>query len=189
MNIFRSSLASLLVTVAFATGTQAADTQWWISDGVPDYAKAESRGVVVNPDGSLTLGPKVQLSTADSLDVIWAIALLPDGAIAIAGERGRIDRWTASGGIKPWVRLPAGQVLSLAVDGGRSDYSLLAGTGPDGVIYRITGARGDTSVVARTGERYVWALAKGAGSTWYAATGTRGRLMSIDKGATKVVID
>ena len=119
------------------------------------------------------LGPRTESWAAESTSVIWAIAALPDGAVAIAGEGGRIERWTAAGGLRPWLKLPVGQVLSLASDGD----GLLAGTGPDGVIYRV-GAKGDTSVMARTGERYVWGLAPGARGVWYAATGTRGRLLS-----------
>ena len=160
------------------------DTQWWITDSPADHAKSESRGVVVGPDGTLELGPQATSVLAESLNVIWAIAVMKDGSVALGGERGRIDRWTESGGIKPWVRLPVGQVLSLARDGD----GLVAGTAPDGVIYRI-GARGDTTLLARTGERYVWGLAPGANSSWYAATGTKGRLLEIEGGKSRVVLD
>ena len=106
----------------------AADTQWWISNGSSDYRTAEARGVMVHPDGTLSLGPSAQSWSADSLGVVWAIAPLKDGSLALAGERGRIDRWTESGGVKPWVRLPVGQVLALAADGD----GVLAGTAPPG---------------------------------------------------------
>src|SRR6185295_1333522 len=89
-----------------------------------------------------------------------------------------------SGGVRPWVRLPVGQVLSLASDG----EGLVAGTGPDGLIYRI-GARGDTSLVAKTGERYVWGLAPAGRGAWYAATGTRGRLLRVEGGRSRVLLD
>src|SRR4030095_5716849 len=96
--------------------------------------------------------------------------LLKDGGVALAGDDGRIERWTESGGVRPWVRLPGGPILFLA---GAGD-GLRAAPGPDGLIYRI-GARGDTSLVAKTGERYVWGLAPAGRGGWYAATGTRGR--------------
>ncbi|HTK31407.1 MAG TPA: hypothetical protein VL332_05540 [Candidatus Saccharimonadaceae bacterium] len=175
-----------LVMMSWATprAASAADTQWWISDSPADYRLAEARGVLVRPDGSLGLGPATQSWSAESLGVIWAVAPLKDGSVALAGERGRIDRWTESGGVKPWVRLPVGQVLSLAVDGD----GLMAGTGPNGIVYHV-GARGDTSVVVRTGERYVWALAPGKGGAWYAASGTRGRLFRIERGEKRIVLD
>jgi hypothetical protein len=82
------------------------------------------------------------------------------------------------------VKLPVGQVLCLATDG----EQLIAGTGPQGLVYRI-GARGDTSLVARTGERYVWGLAPAGRGAWYAATGTRGRLMRVTPGKAVIVLD
>jgi hypothetical protein len=172
------------MAAAFVGAAGAADTQWWIADQPGDYAKAEARGVAVRPDGTLELGPAAAVATAESLTTIWAVAVLRDGSVALAGDRGRIDRWTEAGGVRPWVRLPVGQVLCLATDGD----GLVAGTGPEGRIYRV-GSRGDTALVARTGERYVWALARAGGSAWYAATGTRGRLVRVEAGKTRVVLD
>src|SRR5262249_7887011 len=151
--------------------------QWWIADSPGDYVKAESRGIAVRPDGTLELGPQVTTSRAESLATIWSIAVLRDGSVALAGDHGRIDRWTEGGGVRPWVRLPVGQVLSLAADG----EGVVAGTGPEGVIFRV-GARGDTTRLARTGERYVWGLAPAGSGAWYAATGTRGRLLRVAHG-------
>ncbi|OGF15215.1 MAG: hypothetical protein A2W00_06380 [Candidatus Eisenbacteria bacterium RBG_16_71_46] len=181
----RAAMALALVWSCIAgAAARGSDTQWWISSSPADYAGAESRGVVVRPDGALELGPAASVTSADSLDIVWALAVLEDGSVALGGENGRIDRWTASGGIRPWVRLPVGQVLSLAADGD----GLVAGTAPAGLIYRV-GARGDTALLARTGERYVWGLAPAGRGAWYAATGTRGRLLRIERGAARVLLD
>jgi hypothetical protein len=184
-------MSALAVTAAIAIGmsctvrsARASDTQWWVTDQAEDLALSESRGVVVGSDGEMRLGPRTESWAAESTDVVWAMAPLPDGSIALAGEDGRIERWTAAGGVKPWIKLPVGQVLSLASDGG----ALLAGTAPDGVIYRV-GARGDTSVMTRTGERYVWGIASGGRGIWYAATGTRGRVYRIEGGKSRLVLD
>jgi hypothetical protein len=173
-----------IATLAWGNLARATETQLWVSDSPTDYAKAETRGVLVGPDGVLSLGPRAVQSPADSLGVIWAIAVLADGSVALGGGDGRIARWTESGGVRPWVRLPAGQVLSLASDGD----GVVAGTGPDGLVYRI-GARGDTTLVARTGERYVWGLAPAGRGAWYAATGTRGRLLRIEHGRSRILLD
>jgi hypothetical protein len=180
-------LALVLVPALLLAGvrcSEAAETQWWITDSAGDHVKSESRGVVVRPDGALELGPRTEHSVDDSLTVVWAIATLADGSVALAGDHGRIDRWTESGGIRPWIRLPVGQVLALATAGG----DLVAGTGPEGLIYRI-GARGDTSLVARTGERYVWGLCAGPGGSWWVATGTKGRLLRVDGRNVRIVLD
>src|SRR5262249_57124498 len=120
---------------------------------------------------------------SESTTVYWSVAVLQDGGVALASGQGRIDRWEAGKGIRPWVKLGGGQVFCLARDGNE----LLAGTGPHGLVYRI-GSKGDTTLVARTGERYVWALAHGA-KGWYAATGTKGRLLLIEGGRVRTVFD
>lgn len=180
----RPMIAAVLVGLAFASPALATETQWWTSDSPADYAKAEARGVLVRVDGALESGPAAVSFKDDSLRTVWAIATLPDGSVALAGDRGRIDRWTASGGIKPWVRLGRGQVLCLAADGD----GLVAGTAPGGLVYRVS-AKGDTTLLARTGERYVWALASAGKGAWWAATGTRGRLLRIEGGKSRAVFD
>lgn len=170
--------------LGLAVPSFAVETQLWITDTPADYARSDARGVVVGPDGVLSVGPESESSPADSLDVVWAIAVLGDGSVALAGDRGRIDRWIPGRGVRPWVRLPVGQVLALARDGD----GLVAGTGPGGRIYRI-GAKGDTSLIASTGERYVWGIVPAGKNAWYAATGTRGRLMKVTPGKATIVLD
>ena len=146
--------------------------------------KSEARGIVVRPDGSLEPGPAARSVPLDSVGVVWCAVVLRDGSVALGCDQGRILRWSERGGVRPWARLGAGQVLSLASDGD----ALLAGTGPEGLVYRV-GARGDTSLFARTGERYVWGLAPATGGAWYAATGTKGRLLVLDGRGVRVVAD
>jgi hypothetical protein len=179
----RTTIIGGLLALAFAGRAGATDTQWWNADSPPDYARSEARGVVVRPDGSLVPGPAAVSYPADSLRTVWAVAVLADGSVAIAGDRGRIDRWSA-GAVRPWVDLGRGQVLCLARDGD----GLLAGTGPGGLVYRIS-ARGDTTLVVRTGERYVWAIAPGERGSFWAATGTRGKLLRVESGQAKTVFD
>ena len=177
--------ACLLAGRAFA-----ADTQWWTSNSQADHAKSESRGVLVDADGVLRPGPAVQAFATDSLAIAWCAVALKDGSIAVGGDRGRVLRWSEKGGWRVWARLDGGQVLSLAADGDGA----VAGTGPRGMVYRIA-ANGDTTRVAATGERYVWGLVpagapgKAGSGTWFAATGTRGRILRLAQGKTSVLLD
>ena len=182
----RRALAWVLVLAAGLAAhgpAGAAETQWWVNDTPEDYAKTEARGLVVRPDGALELGPAARFTAAESLGVVWAAAVMKDGSVAIAGDRGLVLRYR-EGGFTVMARLPVGQVLSLAPDGD----GLVAGTGPEGLVYRV-GGRGDTTMVARTGERYVWGLAPAEGGGWYAATGTRGRLVRIRGREVRIVLD
>ena len=167
-----------------AGGARAADTQWWTSNSQPDHAKAESRGVLVDPDGVLRPGPAAQAFATDSLAMAWCAVLLKDGSVAVGGDRGRVLRWSERGGWRVWARLGGGQVLSLAVDGDGA----VAGTGPRGLVYRIA-ANGDTTKLGSTGERYVWGLASAGSGAWFAATGTRGRLVKLAQGKASVLLD
>ena len=175
---------SLVLVAVLASGARASDTQWWILDSPSDYAKSESHGIVVRADGSLEPGPRAVSTPLDSLAVVWSAVALKDGSVALAGDHGLILRWSPGGGVRPWARLAAGQVLSLAVDGD----GVVAGTGPDGLVYRVS-ARGDTTLLARTGERYVWGLVHAGGSAWYAATGSKGRLLRLEGGKISIVAD
>ena len=179
-----SALSALALVALLAPGVRAADTQWWILDSPSDYAKSEAHGVVVHPDGSLAPGLRAVSTPLDSISVVWSAVVLRDGSVALAGDGGRILRWSRGGGARPWARLPGGQVLALAADGD----GVVAGTGPDGAVYRVS-AGGDTTLLARTGERYVWGLAPAGPGAWYAATGTRGRLLRIEGGKVRIVAD
>ncbi len=177
-------LPTLVLAALLAAGAQASDTQWWIFDSPSDYAKSESRGILVRSDGSLEPGPSAVSTPLDSLAVVWSAVVLKDGSVALAGDQGLILRWSPGGTVRPWARLAAGQVLSLAADGD----GLVAGTGPEGLVYRVS-ARGDTALLARTGERYVWGLVRAGGGAWYAATGSKGRLLRIEGGMVRIVAD
>ena len=175
---------TLALAALLAAGALASDTQWWILDSPSDYAKSESRGIVVRPDGSLEPGLRAVSTPLDSLAVVWSAVVLKDGSVALAGDQGLILRWSPAGAVRPWARLAAGQVLSLAADGD----GVVAGTGPEGLVYRVSD-RGDTTLLARTGERYVWGLVKAGGAAWYAATGSKGRLLRLEGGTSRIVAD
>lgn len=179
-----AALSTLVLAALLATGTQASDTKWWILDSPSDYARSESHGIVVRADGSLEPGPRAVSTPLDSLTVVWSAVVLKDGSVALAGDQGLILRWSPGGGARPWARLAAGQVLCMAADGD----GVVAGTGPDGLVYRVS-ARGDTTLLARTGERYVWGLVRADGAAWYAATGSKGRLLRIEGGKVRIVAD
>src|SRR5262245_2953089 len=92
----RHAHAALALLLALAAEARASETQWWITDSAADHAKSETRGLVVRPEGVIELGPRTEQTRDDGLSVVWAIAVLADGSVAIAGDHGRIDRWTES---------------------------------------------------------------------------------------------
>lgn len=179
-----TSMGRAAALLLWAGLLQAADTQWWTSNTAADHAKSEARGVVVDADGVLRAGPRSVPYPTDSLSVAWSAVLLRDGSLAVGGDRGRVLRWSESGGWKVWARLGGGQVLALTADGD----GVVAGTGPRGLVYRIA-ANGDTTRLGSTGERYVWGLVNAGKGAWIAATGTKGRLVKLEGGKATTLLD
>lgn len=174
----------LLTILTLPTGTaSAAESQWWTANTAADHARAEAVGVRVDAQGVLRLAPRTTISTTDSLTVAWAAVVLRDGSVAVAGDRGRVLRWSAARGWTVWARLGPGPVLALAADGD----GVIAGTGPRGRVLRVA-ANGDTTLLADTGERYVWGIAP-APDGWWFATGTRGRVLRWRAGRTSIALD
>ena len=72
---------------------------------------------------------------------------------------------------------PEVSILSLTVDANDHVY---AGTGPDGLIYKITGENIPPTTVLSSEEKYVWALTFDDDiGNLYAATGTAGKIYKI----------
>ena len=176
--------AMALVLLLSSASAHAAETQWWVTNTPSDHVKAEASGVLVTPEGVLRPGPRTDRFPTDSLEVAWSMAVLADGSIAVGGDHGRVLRWNATQGWRVWARLGSGQVLALLADGDGA----IVGTGPRGLVYRLS-AKGDTTRLAETGERYIWGLAPAGKGAWYAATGTRGRLLRIADGQARTLLD
>ncbi len=135
-----------------------------------DQSKPEQEGT------PLARGPQtwVQENPADYGHAkLRNIAMADDGRLMLGPERSDL------------AKLPADEIWSLAV----RDDTVYAGTGSDGVIYRIPG-KGDAPAFFRTGEMNVHALAFAKDGDLYAGTSPRGKLFRISPdGSGKVVYD
>src|SRR5262245_21864791 len=100
----RRLLAGGVAAWLVAGGAHAGDTQWWNSNSQADQAKAESRGVLVDPDGVLRPGPLAKSFATDSLGLAWCAVVLRDGTVAVGGDRGRVLRWSGDKGWRVWAR-------------------------------------------------------------------------------------
>jgi sugar lactone lactonase YvrE len=124
----------------------------------------------------LTHGPQawVQENPADYGQAkLKNIAIADDGRLTLGPERSDL------------AKLPADEVWSLAV----RDGTAYAGTGSDGIIYRIP-STGDATAFFSTSELNVHALAFDRDGNLYAGTSPRGKLFRISPdGSGKVVYD
>ena len=112
----------------------------------------------------------------DASPALWTAATAPDGTlyvgtgndgqvIAVSGEKTRVF-WDSE----------ELQVHALAWQGD----ALLAGTSPDGKVYRIT-PDGNATVFFDPEETYVWALAVDRQQQVYVATGGKGRVYRLPR--------
>ena len=122
----------------------------------------------------LARGPQawVQQAAADySQAKLDNVAIAEDGRVTLGFERADPTS------------VPADVIWGLAV----GKDGVFAGTGNDGVIYRVSG-KGDVTTFHATGELNVHALAFGSDGSLYAGTSPRGKLLRISPDGSGTVI-
>jgi hypothetical protein len=161
----------------------AGPSRWEISSS-DQWMAGRGEQVAVTRDGRLTLGPAVRVIHEDASPALWTATAGPDGTLYVGtGNDGQV---VAVSGDKTRVFWDSEelQVHALAWQGD----ALLAGTSPDGKVYRIT-ADGKATVFFDPEETYVWALAVDRQQQVYVATGGKGRVYRLPRAggtATKI---
>lgn len=113
--------ATVTITVLQPGSMQAANASASIPEGSQIYALKPSQA------------PRLLWASKD--DVVYALAMRPDGLVAITGNRGHIFRIADDGSYADIGHLDAQQGLSLAVEPDSS--SILIGTGNTGKVVRL----------------------------------------------------
>lgn len=166
--------AALLLALACAAG--ASTTTAWEMNSYRDFAAGRLSGLSLARDGTLALGPMIDLLFASDQPIIWSLAAGPDGTLyAGTGHHGRVFRLDKSGKASLVWAADQPEVFALAVD---PTGILYAATSPDGKIYRIE--NGKAVEYFNPQAKYVWALAFGKDGALYAGTGDQGRIYRIE---------
>jgi sugar lactone lactonase YvrE len=188
----RARIATLLVWAALAgaldgPGAGAGTTQIWKHRTRAEREQGDLQRVAVQPDGSLTLGPAVEMVSETPDPYVWSLLRDSRGRIyAGTGNEGKVYRLEKHGKPELVFDAPELEVHALAAD--RSG-NLFVGTSPDGKIYRVEGP-GRSAVFFDPGEKYIWSLVFDRRGDLYAATGTEGRVYRIaPTGRGEVLLD
>lgn len=170
-------VASLVVLGA--APALAVRPQTWQIDQPQEFLAGTLESVTLSSHAELLLSPRSQRYEFDNreADTVNTLVIGPnDIPYAGTGPNGIIYR-LVDNVPQRFADVPEGQVFSLLF---LPDGSLLAGTGGRrGVIYRIS-PDGERSLFWQApSPRYVWAMARDAAGTIYAATGSGGEIYKI----------
>ncbi len=167
-----------LISVA-VFDAHAAGTRRLVNDGIK-FLDGEMDGVVLDELLQLRPAPVSAHTWSTSDFYVWSLARDARGRIvAGTGDGGTLHRENGDE-LEPWVKTLALEVLSLMPWGD----DILAGTSPDGVIYRIDEA-GEHRVALDLPLQSVWALAPARDSgSWLAGGGPGARLVRVSSSAS-----
>ena len=179
----------LWLTVAVLTSVgvaQAGKLKTWTTAGPQGWESSKLSGVVFSHDGIVRLSRRLEALPELGVNHVWAVAADGRGGAYLAtGGPGQVMHLGADGVLKVLYQAANEQVLALAVG---PEGVLYAGTGPSGVIVRITPG-GQAEKWCTTGTNYVWALAwDQTRDRLIAGTGPQGQLLAIGRDGKAEVI-
>lgn len=150
-------------------------------DAQTDYADSVPDGIQIDPDGRLGLsGQLEEIWSSEEDSVCWKLAVGSKNTVfASTTDDGKVYRWSGQQ-MELFFDAPQVALFSLLAMG---SGELLAGSAPDGIIYKIP-ASGPAVTFARTDTHYIWDLAPEPGGTVLAATGLPARVLRLDAQGT-----
>ncbi len=155
--------------------TAASPTRWEVSSS-SDWLAGRGEQVAVDREGRITLGPTLTVVHEDEAPSLWEVVVDPQGrAYAGTGNDGRVvvlDGRTS----RTLFDSDELQVHALAWH----DGALLAGSSPDGRVYRVA-ADGSATTFFDPDDTYIWALATGQDGDVYVATGNKARVYRVER--------
>lgn len=161
----------LTVTDAMAAGTRR------LLEEAKGFLEGEMEGVILDASGRLRTAAVTPVAYPTDAYFVWSVTRDARGRIvAGTGDGGTVFRQEGDT-LEPWARTLSLEVLSLLP---RRD-GLLAGTSPDGIVYRIDDDGGVT-VALDVPQQSVWALVAGDDpDSWLAGTGPGARILRVSR--------
>lgn len=175
--VSRSLLATLAVaaTVVSLPVGAAGPSRWEVTSS-EQWMAGRGEQVAVTREGRLALGPEVRTLHEDASPMLWSAATAPDGTVYVGtGNDGQVLAMRDGKVTVLWDSEEL-QVHALAWHGD----ALLAGTSPDGKVYRVT-PQGAATVFFDPDETYVWSLAVDRQQRVYVGTGGKGRVYRLPR--------
>src|SRR5260221_7677000 len=129
-------VAAMAAALCLPTAGQAAKVKVWHHHTPAHYEKAHFKHVVISNEGVLRLSRQLKPLTSLQATHVWDVVEDRAGNLFVAtGDEGKIYKVSGDGKISVAYACEDSQVLCLAL---ASDGTLYAGTGPGGLILRIS---------------------------------------------------
>ncbi len=185
LNVLSIAIAVFLSTVASTLG--AGTVRIFEMQTQEAFLEGKFEGVGVDRLGTLRLADRVEKVAPVEEPFVFAAASHPEGAVLGTGNSGRVVLARRDGTAQVLFSLPEPEVFAVHVD---DDGSVLAGSSPNGKVYRLAPGATDPEAIFDPGERYIWDLERDAHGHLLVATGTEGRLLRVaEDGTGEVVLD
>jgi len=134
-----------------------------------DWTNSDFKGVRIDSDGRLRLGPNLRRVAQLPEGVVWsAVSDGASGAYLSAGNEGKLFHYVA-GQMKPLTQVKGGIVFAMA----RMGQDLLVAPSGEGKLYRVSPS-GEVKPFADIDARLVWALSVDGTDVVVAGGGERG---------------
>lgn len=147
----------------------------WTTSGAREFAEGKLEGVSVESTGEVELAPETQKLEGLEAEYVWDVETGPDGTAYVATGSPAAVYTVREGKVERLFSTEEKQVLSVLP---LPDGTVLAGTAPQGIIFRI-GRHGKATVFADLEDQYIWEMALGRHNEVYCATGPNGRLLEL----------
>lgn len=173
------------VALGLASVARAAGPQFWRLEGTAPFLEGELKGLSLDSEGRLRLGPASRALFDPEVPNAWCVARDAKGVLYVGtGNDGRVFR--IEGG-KGTAVFDSHELEVHAVTIG-PDGRVYAATSPDGAVYVIDSS-GKAKPFFDPPEKYIWALAFDAAGRLHVATGGEGRVYRVDPdGKPEVVL-
>ncbi len=180
----RASSYTSLAFLAFLANVEAVTTQTWKISGIEEFQKGELRQTVINSQGFVTRGHKLDKIPLDEISV-WSAVKSGEAFLLGTGNRGVIYE------LKNQKATPLFETGSFIVSAMvvTPQGTVFAGTFPKAKIFSRP-AGGKFSMLCELPESYIWCLLTAQDGALYAGTGPKGRVYRITtKGEFSVILE
>ena len=144
-----------------------------------DWITSDFKGVRIDADGRLRLGPNVRRVAQLPEGVVWAaVSDGASGAFLSAGNEGKLFHYTA-GQMKPLAQVKGGIVFAMAKVG----QDLVVAPSGEGKLFRVTPA-GEVKPFADIDAKLVWAIAADGNDLVVAGASDRGATLILAREGT-----